>query len=94
MNDASIRNYSLSLPPSLPLPLPLSLLSPSLSLFFSLPLIRTQDLNQLFSAVLEHIRQCQVILIDQELTNWKQSQRLFSWEDDRGKVELSNIQQW
>ena len=72
----------------------LNTLSLSLSLSLSHSHTCTQELNQLFSAVLEHIRQCQLILIDQELTNWKQSQRLFSWEDDRGKVELSNIQQW
>ena len=33
-------------------------------------------------------------LVAIELGNWKQTQRMFSWEDDRGKSELSNIQQW
>ena len=32
--------------------------------------------------------------MNHELANWKQSQRMFNWEDDRGKAELNTIQQW
>ena len=34
------------------------------------------------------------LVVAGELTNWKHSQRLFSWEDDMGRVELNNIQRW
>ena len=42
----------------------------------------------------EQIRLCQNLLVNQELANWTQSQRLFNWEDDRGKLELNTMQQW
>ena len=67
------------LPP--PSPLPSSLLSAG------------QEMNQRFIDCLGQIRAAQN-LVAIELGNWKQTQRMFSWEDDRGKSELSNIQQW
>ena len=36
----------------------------------------------------------QRMVIQGEIANWRQSQRLFSWEDDTGRVELNNIQHW
>ena len=52
-----------------------------------------QEMNQRFIDCLGQIRAAQN-LVAIELGNWKQTQRMFSWEDDRGKSELSNIQQW
>ena len=34
------------------------------------------------------------MVVTGELTNWKQSQRLFSFEDDTARGELNNIQRW
>jgi hypothetical protein len=51
------------------------------------------EMNQRFMDTLGLIRTVQN-LIAVELGNWKQTQRMFSWEDDRGKAELSSIQQW
>ena len=47
-------------------------------------------MNQRFIDCLCQIRAAQN-LVAIELGNWKQTQRMFSWEDDRGKSELSNI---
>lgn len=47
-----------------------------------------------FQDIVSNIQNCQGLLVNGELANWKQSQRLFNWEDDRGKVELNNMQQW
>ncbi len=54
----------------------------------------TQALSQHFAEGIEQIRHCQNLLVNHELANWSQSQRLFSFEDDRGKLELNNMQQW
>lgn len=43
---------------------------------------------------LEQIQLAQNMVVNHELANWRQSQRMFNWEDDRGKVELNTIQQW
>ncbi|XP_064396958.1 signal transducer and activator of transcription 5B-like [Halichondria panicea] len=51
-------------------------------------------LSQHFAEGIEQIRHCQNLLVNHELANWSQSQRLFSFEDDRGKLELNNMQQW
>lgn len=51
------------------------------------------EMNQRFVDCLAQIRAAQN-LVGVELSNWKQTQRMFSWEDDRGKAELNNIQQW
>ena len=53
-----------------------------------------QEMGQRFTEVLEEVRHCQNLLVNRELANWKHSQRLFNWEDDRGKVELNTMQQW
>ena len=50
-------------------------------------------MSQRFIDSLQQIRAAQS-LVGHELNNWKQTQRMFSWEDDRGKAELNNIQQW
>lgn len=50
-------------------------------------------MNQRFADCLGQIMTVQN-LVGIELGNWKQTQRMFSWEDDRGKAELSSIQQW
>ena len=51
-------------------------------------------MGKLFLDCLEQVHLVQNLVVSQELANWKQSQRMFNWEDDRGKVELNNIQQW
>ncbi len=51
-------------------------------------------MNQRFQDALTSIQSCQNLLVNTELANWKQSQRMFNWEDDRGKVELNSMQQW
>lgn len=53
-----------------------------------------QDLGQRLGECLDQIRLLQDMVVSHELANWRQSQRMFSWEDDRGKVELNSIQQW
>ena len=53
-----------------------------------------QDLGQRLGECLDQIRLVQDMVVSHELANWRQSQRMFSWEDDRGKVELNSIQQW
>lgn len=49
---------------------------------------------RLLQDVVGNIQNCHTLLVNGELQNWRQSQRLFNWEDDRGKVELNNMQQW
>lgn len=51
------------------------------------------DLGQRFMDCMEVVRSAQG-MVKQELLSWKQSQRMFTWEDDRGRVELNQIQQW
>lgn len=52
------------------------------------------EIQQRFQDIVSNIQNCQGLLVNGELANWKQSQRLFNWEDDRGKVELNSMQQW
>lgn len=54
----------------------------------------SQELGQRFVDCLEQIQLAQNMVVNHELANWRQSQRMFNWEDDRGKVELNTIQQW
>ena len=50
-------------------------------------------MNQRSLDTLGQIRTVQS-LIAIELSNWKQTQRMFITDDDRGKTELNSIQQW
>ena len=47
-----------------------------------------------FVECVEQISRIQHMVIQGELSNWRQSQRLFSWEDDTGRLELNTIQHW
>ena len=53
-----------------------------------------QELTQRFVDCRDQISSCQAIVVDQELLNWKQSQRKFNWEEDTGRLELNQLQQW
>ena len=55
--------------------------------------VHVQEMQQRFQDIVTNIQNCQGLLVNGELANWKQSQRLFNWEDDRGKVELNTMQQ-
>lgn len=52
------------------------------------------ELTQRFVDTQEQIATCQTIVVDQELLNWKQSQRKFNWEEDSGRMLLNQLQQW
>lgn len=53
-----------------------------------------QEISHRFGDCVEQINRVQQTVIQVELANWRQSQRLFSWEDDTGRLELNTIQHW
>ena len=53
-----------------------------------------QDLIHRFRECLEEVGRVHHVVVFVVLAQWKQNQRLFSWEDDAGRNELNNIQRW